>query len=56
MATVVYPPDPYRGWSNVNPMSNYPASRIMLDTSMQWRLVRNLGFYRMYQSTQSPYY
>jgi hypothetical protein len=43
-----YPPDPYQGWYNLNSCSNWPASRIMTDTSSSVRMVGDYGTVRTY--------
>lgn len=49
MATSPYHPDPYRGWSNLNPASNVTAYEILNDTSGQWQLRWSIGFIRSYE-------
>lgn len=49
MANSYYPPDPYNGWRNLDSSGNYPASRIMTDTSGQWQCVYYSSFLRIYQ-------
>lgn len=56
MAMTEYAPDPYNGWSNINPASNYPASRIMTDTSGQWVCTGNYGFLRTYEERSQGCY
>ena len=49
MAVTDYHPDPYQGWSVVNPGSgNITARQIMTDTSGAWRCIADYGVYRRY--------
>jgi len=50
MATTTYQPDPYMGWSNINPVSNVTAYEIFNDTSGRWQLTADFGVLRTYRA------